>query len=41
MIESGLFDRLPDLADFDFAVALGGPQDPKARAAIEEMGFGL
>lgn len=41
MIESGLFDRYPDLADFDFAAALGGPQDPKARAAIEEMGFGL
>lgn len=39
MITSGVLDKLPELADFDFAVALGGPQDPKAQAAMKEMGF--
>lgn len=41
MIGSGVFDKLPEVADFDFAVALGGPREPKAQAAMEEMGFGI
>lgn len=40
MVTSGLLDKLPELADFDFAVTLGGPQDPKAQAAMKQMGFG-
>lgn len=41
MIGSGLFDKLPELADFDFAVTLGGPRNPKARAAMEQLRFGF
>lgn len=41
MIRSGLLDEVPELVDIDVAVALGGPEDPKARAAMEQLGFGF
>lgn len=39
-IESGIVEEIPQLMDFDFAVALGDV-DPDARAALERMGFGI
>ncbi|HWB71672.1 MAG TPA: hypothetical protein VG452_05600 [Egibacteraceae bacterium] len=39
-VESGIVEEIPKLMDFDFAVALGDV-DPDARAALEQMGFGI
>lgn len=39
-IESGIVEKIPQVVDFDFAVALGDV-DADARAALEQMGFGI
>lgn len=41
LVDSGLLEELPEIAEFDFAVALGDPENPKATAAMKQMGFGL
>ena len=40
LVKSGLVEEIPQLMDFDFAVALGDV-DPDARAAMEQMGFSI
>jgi quinol monooxygenase YgiN len=39
-VDSGIVEEIPRLMDFEFAVALGDV-DRDARAALEQMGFGV
>jgi quinol monooxygenase YgiN len=39
-VESGIVEQIPQLMEFDFAVVLGDV-DPAARAALEQMQFGI
>lgn len=39
-VESGIVEEIPQVAEFDFAVALGDV-DSEVRAALERMGFSI